>query len=158
MKALFRFILCALPVLVSLSVFAATAAEPDPKAITYVLPENLNWGKGPITDSVMLEGDSKKPGIYIQLLRSNSNNMSRPHSHDMPRYIRVVSGTWWVGTGAKFDPDSTKPMPVGTYVVDIPNELHYDGAKDGVCVLMIVGMGPMKTSSPEPFQVGPIEK
>jgi hypothetical protein len=133
------------------------AAEPDPKAILYTLPDKINWKKGPVTDSVMLQGDDTKPGIYIQLLRWHSNNMSRPHSHDMPRYVYVVSGTWWVGTGAKFDPASTKPIPAGSYVTDIPNELHYDGAKDGDCVLMIVGMGPMKTTSPEPFKVGSIK-
>jgi quercetin dioxygenase-like cupin family protein len=94
----------------------------------------------------MLQGDASKPGIYIQLLRWHKNNMSRPHSHDTARYITVISGTWWVGTGDKFDPDSTTPMPAGSYVVDIPNELHYDGAKDEECVLLIVGMGPMKTS------------
>jgi hypothetical protein len=131
---------------VGFAAFSATAAEPDPKAILYTLPDKLDWKKGDITDSVMLQGDASKPGIYIQLLRWHKNNMSRPHSHDTARYITVISGTWWVGTGDKFDPASTAPMPAGSYVVDIPNELHYDGAKDEECVLLIVGMGPMKTS------------
>jgi hypothetical protein len=131
---------------VTFSVFSASAAGPDPKAIVYTLPDKLDWKKGATTDSVMLQGDASKPGIYIQLLRWHKNNMSRPHSHDMPRYITVISGTWWVGTGDKFDPSSTTPMPAGSYVEDIPNELHYDGAKDEDCVILIVGMGPMKTS------------
>jgi hypothetical protein len=139
------------------AVIPSHAAEPDPKAVLYTIPDKINWKKGPITDSVMLQGNDTKPGVYIQLLRWHSNNMSRPHSHDMPRYVYVVSGTWWIGTGAKFDPASTKPIPAGSYVTDIPNELHYDGAKDGECVLMIVGTGPMKTTSPEPFKVGPIK-
>jgi hypothetical protein len=128
-----------------ISVVPAFSAELDPKAISFTLPDKLNWRKGPISDSVMLQGDSSRPGIYIQLMRWHRNNMSRPHSHDTARYITVISGTWWVGTGDKFDPDSTTPMPAGSYVVDIPNELHYDGAKDEECVLVIVGMGPMKT-------------
>jgi hypothetical protein len=133
-------------------------AEPDPNAVHYTLPENIQWKKGPITDSVMLQGDMSKPGLYIQLMRWHPNNMSRPHTHDAARYIMVMSGTWWVGTGAKFDPDSTKPMPAGSYVVDQPNELHYDGAKDEECVLMIMGMGPTTTSAPGKFEVGPIKK
>jgi len=133
-------------------------AEPDPAAVHYTLPENINWKKGPITDSVMLQGDMSKPGPYIQLMRWHPNNMSRPHTHDAARYIMVISGTWWVGTGAKFDPDSTKPMPAGSYVTDEPNELHYDGAKDGECVLMIMGIGPTITSAPGKFEVGPIKK
>ena len=133
-------------------------AEPDPNAVHYTLPDNIQWKKGPITDSVMLQGDMSKPGLYIQLMRWHPNNMSRPHTHDAARYIMVMSGTWWVGTGANFDPDSTKPMPTGSYVVDQPNELHYDGAKDEECVLMIMGMGPTTTSAPGKFEVGPIKK
>ena len=34
----------------------------------------------------------------------------------------------------------------GNLVVDRPNQLHYDGAKDAECVLEIVGMGPMTTT------------
>lgn len=132
--------------------------EPDPNAVHYTLPENIHWKKGPITDSVMLQGDMSKPGLYIQLMRWHPNNMSRPHTHDAPRYVMVMSGTWWIGTGAKFDPDSTKPMPAGSYVVDQPNELHYDGAKDQECVLMIMGIGPTTTSAPGKFEVGPIKK
>ena len=28
-----------------------------------------------------------------------AHQMSRPHTHPNARYITVVSGTWWVGTG-----------------------------------------------------------
>ena len=61
----------------------------------------------------------------------------------------VVSGTWWVGTGSKYDPESTYPMPAGSYVVDRANELHYDGAKDADCVIYLVGMGPVSTTAAE---------
>jgi hypothetical protein len=65
----------------------------------------------------------------------------------MERYIKVLSGTWWVGTGPKYDPDSTYPMPAGSYVVDRANELHYDGAKDADCVIYLIGMGPVSTTA-----------
>ena len=126
---------------------AVRAAEPDPKSVKYTLPDNIQWRKGAASDSVTLVGDPSKPGIYIQLVRWHPGNMSRPHSHSTERYITVLSGTWWVGTGDKYDPDSTHPMPAGSYVVDIPNELHYDGAKDADCVIQIVGMGPMTTKA-----------
>jgi len=123
------------------------AAEPDPKSVAYTLPDKLEWKKGAASDSVTVRGDPSKPGIYIQLLRWHPNNMSRPHSHSTERYITVLSGTWWIGTGSKYDPASTFPAPAGTYVVDRANELHYDGAKDTECVLEIVGMGPMTTTA-----------
>ena len=59
-------------------------------------------------------------------------------------YITVPSGTWWVGTGDKYDPPSTVPIPTGSFVVHTGKETHYDGAKEGTgdAVLQILGMGP----------------
>ena len=122
------------------------AAEPDPKAVVFTMPDKIEWRKAANSDNATLFGDPSKPGLYIQLTKWHPGNMSRPHSHSTERYITVLSGTWWIGTGAKYDPDSTYPVPAGTYVVDRPNELHYDGAKDTECVLEIVGMGPMVTT------------
>ena len=128
------------------------AAEPDPKAVAVTLPENIQWRKGANNDTATLQGDPSKPGIYIQLLRWHAGNMSRPHYHNTERYIYVISGTWWIGTGKKYDPASTYPAPAGTYVVDHANEIHYDGAKDADCVLEIVGMGPVTTVGAEAKQ------
>jgi len=117
------------------------AAEPDPKALTYTLPENIKWTKAANQDNAVLQGDPTKTGLYIQLTKWHPGNTSRPHSHPNDRYITVLSGTWWVGTGANYDPASMAPMKTGTYVVHHGMEMHYDGAKDEECVLLIVGMG-----------------
>ena len=47
-----------------------------------------------------------------------------------------------VNTGPNYDPDGMKPVPAGSYVTHFGKEIHYDGAKDTECVLLIVGMGP----------------
>jgi hypothetical protein len=125
------------------------AAEPDPKAVSYTLPDKIDWKKGAGADTATVHGDPSKPGLYIQLLKWHPHNMSRPHFHTSERWITVISGTWWIGTGTKYDPDSTYPVPAGTYVVDIANGIHYDGAKDEECVLEIVGMGPLVTTAAE---------
>jgi len=128
---------------------AGRAAEPDPKVVTYTAPDNIVWRKGPNADTATLEGDPSKPGVYIQLIKWHPGNMSRPHFHSTARYITVISGTWWIGTGPKYDPASTYPAPAGSYVVDLPGGIHYDGAKDTECVLEIVGTGPMTTTPAE---------
>ena len=78
------------------------------------------------------------------------NHFSRPHFHPHDRFITVLKGTWWVGTGTKFDPDSTVPMPAGSFVVHYARGIHYDGAKDEEAVLLIVGDGP---ETPTPAEV-----
>jgi hypothetical protein len=52
-----------------------------------------------------------------------------------------------VGTGTKYDPDSTTPIPAGSFVTHYGKQIHYDGAKDEEVTLEIVGMGPA-TSTP----------
>jgi quercetin dioxygenase-like cupin family protein len=123
------------------------AAEPDPKVMSYTLPEKINWVKGAASDTATLQGDPSKPGLYVQLTRWHAGNMSRPHTHPNARYITVSSGTWWLGWGNTYDPASTFPVKAGTYVVHHANQPHYDGAKDEDCVILIVGEGPA-TSTP----------
>jgi quercetin dioxygenase-like cupin family protein len=125
------------------------AAEPNPKAVIITPPDKIEWKKGANQDSVYVQGDPSKPGVYIEMLRWHAGNMSRPHFHSSDRFIYVISGTWWVGTGSKYDPASTYPVPAGSFVVHKANEIHYDGAKDADCVIYLVGTGPMTTTQAE---------
>jgi hypothetical protein len=122
----------------------AAAAPPDPAVLSYKLPQDIPWtgdpAKGPQT--YVIWGDPTKPGPYALLVKWPPHMMSRPHTHPHERYITVLSGTWWVGTGKTYDPDSTTPMPAGASVVHFANQFHYDGAKDEPAVLEIVGEGP----------------
>jgi len=136
----------------SLSVLLAssTAAELNPAAVTYTLPDNIKWtdtGRG--AASAVLLGDPDKPGLYIQLVKWHPHNMSHPHFHPNDRFITVLSGTWWVGTGTKFDPDATVPMTAGSFVVHHGRQVHFDGAKDDEAVLEIVGEGPATATPAE---------
>lgn len=127
-----------------------SAAEPDPKVLSYKMPDDIEWQR--TASGVMqkvLYGDPSKPGLYVLLAKWEKGKMSRPHMHPNVRYITVVSGTWWIGTGTKFDPDSTKPMPAGSFVTHYANQPHYDGAKDEDAVIQIVGMGPATSTSAE---------
>lgn len=136
---------------VSLSwLVVGVAAEPDPAVMSYKLPDQIQWtdNGGGVSQSVLV-GDPSKPGLYVILVKWHAGNMSRPHSHPNARYITVISGTWWVGSGKVYDPDSTYPIPAGSFVTHFPNQFHYDGAKEGDAVLQIVGMGPATATSAE---------
>ncbi len=126
------------------------AAEPDPKVMKVTLPKNLHWKTSESGNSTaVLYGDPSKPGLYIVLTKWAPGHMSRPHMHPNDRRITVLSGTWWVGWGPKYDPASTKPVPAGSYVTHYGKQIHYDGAKDGEVLLEIVGMGPATATPAE---------
>jgi quercetin dioxygenase-like cupin family protein len=127
-----------------------TGAEPDPKIISYTLPKDIKWVDSPSGSSqAVLVGDPSKPGLYVVLTKWRKGYMSRPHSHPNDRFITVLSGTWWMGWGPKYDPASTFPVPAGTFVVHHGGQIHYDGAKDEDAVLQIVGIGPASSTSRE---------
>ena len=118
------------------------AADLDPKAITIQLPKDIKWTKGNGSEQAILVGDPSKPGLYVVLTKWLPHNNSRPHFHPNDRYITVISGTWWVNTGANYDPAGFKPVTPGSFVVHTGKEIHYDGAKDEEAVILITGMGP----------------
>ncbi|WP_097991027.1 cupin domain-containing protein [Methyloterricola oryzae] len=124
------------------------AAELDPKAISIKLPEQIKWVANPGgSESAVLVGDPAKPGLYVVLNKWKAHHNSKPHSHPNDRFITVISGTWWVGTGSDYKPDEFKPVPAGSFVTHFGKEVHYDGAKEGDVILQIVGIGPA-TSTP----------
>jgi hypothetical protein len=135
---------------VTLSAAVGPFADLDPKAINIRLPTDIQWKTGSSGASeATLVGDPSKTGLYVVLTKWAAHHNSRPHFHPNDRFITVVSGTWWVATGRKYDTDNMKPVPAGSFVTHYAKEVHYDGAKDGDVVLEIVGMGPETPTSAE---------
>ncbi len=137
----------------SLGSFKTHAARPpelDPTMVTFKLPNQITWtGRAGVSEIAVVMGDPNKPGWYIELVKWYPHNNSHPHFHPNDRYITVLSGTWWVGSGTKYDPDSMIPMPAGSYVVDLAKQPHYDGAKDELTEIEIVGEGPATITNAE---------
>jgi hypothetical protein len=134
----------------ALLVAGANAVELDPKAVVYTVPENVKWvvNERAGNAQAVIAGDPSKPGLYVVLTKwIAGNHFSRPHFHPNDRFITVVKGTWWVGSGPNFDTNATVPLGPGTVVTHYGKQVHYDGAKDEDAVLMIVGDGPA-TSTP----------
>ena len=127
----------------------SSAGELDPKAVIFKLPDQINWG--PVTPNgnqqAVLFGDPTKPGLYGVMTKwLAGNHFSRPHFHPNDGFITVLSGTWWVGSGPDFDPNTSVPMPAGSFVTHFGKQVHWDGAKDTDAVLLIVGEGPATTT------------
>jgi mannose-6-phosphate isomerase-like protein (cupin superfamily) len=141
-------------VVASLALLAGASvgrAAVDPKAVAVTTPAEIKWVKSPsgTSDSAVMYGDPSKPGPYSIRIKWYPGNMSRPHTHGTDRFFVVISGTWWVGSGTKFDPASTVPVKPGSFVVHYANQPHYDGAKDEETVIQVWGIGPLTTVSAE---------
>jgi hypothetical protein len=153
MKAANRFWLTLLlPVALIGAVGAAYAAELNPAAVVYKLPDQIKWSAPDArgVQSAVLVGDPSKPGFYAMYVKwLKGNHFSRPHFHPNDRFITVMQGTWWVATGPKFDPANTVPMPAGSFVTHFGKQVHWDGAKDEDAMLLIMGDGPATSTDAE---------
>jgi hypothetical protein len=129
----------------------SSTAQLNPAAVIYKLPDQIPWSAPDArgVQNAVVVGDPSKPGFYVVFTKwLKGNHFSRPHFHPNDRYITVLQGTWWVGSGPKFDPDQgTTAMPAGSFVTHFGKQVHWDGAKDEDAVLLIMGEGPA-TSTP----------
>jgi hypothetical protein len=119
------------------------------KGVEVTTPDKIKWVRNAAgtQETAVLFGDPTKAGPYVMRLRWLPGNMSRPHFHPNDRFFLVVEGTWWVGAGEKYDPESTVPAVAGSYVLHKAGAIHYDGAKKEPAVIQVWGMGP-NTSTP----------
>lgn len=123
-------------------------ADPPADVMLIVREADIQWTQhelGPGLQTAILSGDPSKPGPYVIRVKFAPGTMSPPHFHPEARHVVVLKGTWWVGSGPKWDRDATTPVPAGSLVVHHPNKIHFDGAKDEEVELQIVGVGPSAT-------------
>jgi hypothetical protein len=141
---------------------AAGAAGPDPTMTIVKLPEELAWGRNSdfpekSVESAPLWGKTSESGLYYYLVKWYPGYMSAPHWYEEDRYCVVVSGTWWVASGDKFDAADTVPAPAGSFIRRVAKTPHYDGVrKDGKepAVIAICGLGPITFHNAEPNTPG----
>ena len=122
------------------------AIKPDPTHATFLLPKDLKWKKESLGQlQAPLYGDPNKSGPYGILIKWPKGQMSHPHFHTTDRFAYVVQGTWWISSSEHWDPKTTWPLPQGSFATDLANKVHWDGSKDEDLILLVTGMGPMKT-------------
>ena len=118
----------------------AEATEIDPKQ-TFVLQRDdigfAPWAGLPPGSGEMakLYGDIDQPGPYLVLMKWNPGWFSAPHSYATDRIQMVMSGTWWVNSGADFTPELAIARPA-----DQPGERYLRG-RDAALLGDSLGLG-----------------
>jgi len=73
------------------------------------------------------QGASTEGTPYGVIQTWTPGRYSSPHYHPHPRYIYVLTGTWWVSSSTFHDTRLTYPVPAGSFVQDLPKGIHWDG-------------------------------
>ena len=109
-------------------------------------PSALKWKDGPPSlpagaKIAVLEGDPSKAGPFVFRVKVPDGYSIPPHTHPKPERVTVISGTFNIGMGEKFDKNKGRKMPAGTYGTWQPGMAHFVWAK-GETVVQFHGDGP----------------
>ena len=102
--------------------------------------------------TVVLKGDPNETGVYTIMLRVPAHTQIAAHSHRDDRVATVISGTWRIGYGEKFDESKLKALPPGSFYTEPPGRNHFAETGDEPVVVQITGFGPSSTEYVDPAQ------
>ena len=112
---------------------AVTGAEVKWGAPPPVLPKGAQFA--------VISGDPTKSGQFVIRLKVPAGYRIAPHWHPTDEHVTVISGTFALGMGEKFNAAGMKVLPAGGYGL-LPAEMrHYAMAKTAA-VVQIHGTGP----------------
>jgi pimeloyl-ACP methyl ester carboxylesterase/uncharacterized RmlC-like cupin family protein len=92
-----------------------------------------------------LKGNASKLGIYTIQLTIPASVRIQAHTHPDDRVATVISGTWYIGYGAKFDEAKLKALTAGSFYTEPPGVAHFAKTGNEPVVLQITGNGPTGT-------------
>ena len=109
-------------------------------------PAEIKWKDGPASlpagaKLAVLEGDPAKEGFFTMRLWLPDGFKIAPHWHPKVEHVTVISGTFNLGMGEKFDQAAGREMPAGTFGFWPANMKHFAWAK-GDTVIQLHGIGP----------------
>ena len=113
-----------------------------------VSPTELVWadvppGLPPGAKMAVLDGDPTKPGSFTVRMQSPDGYKIAPHTHPTAEHITVISGSFHLGMGDKFDEAAGEEMGPGSFAV-LPAGMTHFGWVTGDTVVQIHGEGPFK--------------
>ena len=117
-------------------------------------PSDLKWGEVPPGlpaggKMAVLNGDPTQAGAFTVRLKAPTGYKVMPHTHPTAERLTVISGSFRVGMGEKFDQATMQEMAPGSYVVLPAGMAHF--AKSGRdSIVQIDSEGPFQINYVNP--------
>jgi quercetin dioxygenase-like cupin family protein len=132
-------------------------SQPSPGAedqTRVVSPSDLTWR--PVTtlppgvEISIIQGPFDKKQPFMYRLRYQPGWTVPGHSHPGAYHLTVISGTFNLGLGSKFDKSKTRPLKAGTVVLVAAGQKHFAWVDDDQTVVQIDAVGPWITIWADP--------
>lgn len=143
-------VLLTVAVLAQASAQAQEPTNPAAAVLTahiMVTPADIKWGEcsaalPPGAKCAVIEGDPKAANVlFAYRLKMPDRFRIAPHFHLADEHLTVISGTFNMGLGDKFDPTATRPMTAGSFMV-MPKGQHHFAWTGGETILQVYAIGP----------------
>jgi hypothetical protein len=112
-------------------------------------PDDLRWTANPAvppgSEIALLVGAPARTGPYTLRIRFVANHRVMPHSHPDNRTYTVLSGTFHIGFGEKFEHQALIAYPAGSFVVVPRNVRHFQWSGREPTIVQVAGQGPTAT-------------
>lgn len=93
-------------------------------------------------DAEVLFGHPDSAGRpFVMRIRELPGTVVPPHSHPVDEHVTVVSGTWYFGTGERFDSSALRELKTGAYAFAPAGTSMFAYSPDGA-VVQVHGVGP----------------
>jgi len=128
---------------------AAAAAATDHKMWS---AKSLEWKDLPSIQGAkiaMLEGPMNEEKPFIARIKMPAGGKIPPHWHPGIEHVTVISGSFAMATGEKWDDKALHTMSAGDVMIMQPKTPHYAMAK-GETIVQIHGMGPWSVNYVNP--------
>lgn len=108
-------------------------------------PDALKWVDPPTFPGAKLalvHGNPAQEGPFVYRLKMPANYKIAPHYHKAAENVTVLSGTFFIGLGEKFDQGSGKELPVSGFVSIPATHRHFAWAGSQETLVQVHGTGP----------------
>lgn len=118
-------------------------------------PAQIKWGTAPPflaagAQLAVLEGDpTASTGDFTIRLKMPNGYKIAPHWHPQRENVTVISGSFKVGMGDKFETAKLMTFPAGSFAYLNPDMHHY-GMASGPTVVQVHGQSPLQINYVNP--------
>jgi hypothetical protein len=130
----------------SLTAGAVFAGDVPQEAVKFT-PDELQWKPSPRVPGLEVAdmiGDQTKAGPYLYRVKFPPGFKLEAHGHPDERRYTILSGTWYIGWGKKFDESKLMALPAGSFYTEPSKIPHFVATKNEGAMIEISGTGPTK--------------
>jgi quercetin dioxygenase-like cupin family protein len=121
--------------------------QPGQAVFRTILPEEIQWQPFPAFPPsarlAIVVGEPLQKGPYTIRVKLPGGEKLMPHRHPEDRVYTVISGTFYIGLGDRFDAGKLQAYPPGAVIVLPGNTSHFHLAKSGEYVTQVTAIGPL---------------